>query len=55
MALAATEDSNVFFTAIRGFASGEAVEYYLSAADRSGRRESLPRSAPNGFYVFVIQ
>jgi agmatine deiminase len=28
------------------------IEYFLSAADRSGRRESLPRVAPDGFYTF---
>ena len=29
-----------------------AVEYFLSAADRSGYREALPRVAPDGFYSF---
>jgi agmatine/peptidylarginine deiminase len=31
-----------------------AIEYFLSAADRSGRRESLPRVAPDGFYTFEV-
>ncbi len=31
-----------------------AIEYFFSAADRSGRRESLPRVAPGGFYSFEI-
>lgn len=30
------------------------VEYYLAAADRSGRRETLPRVAPAGFYSFTV-
>jgi agmatine deiminase len=33
---------------------GKTVEYFLSAADRSGRRETLPRGAPVGFYSFTI-
>jgi len=33
---------------------GRTVEYYLAAADRSGRRETLPRVAPKGFYSFAI-
>ncbi len=36
-------------------ASGRTVEYYLSAADRSGRHETLPRVAPRGFYSFSIR
>jgi hypothetical protein len=31
-----------------------AVEYLLSAADRSGNRETLPRVTPGGFYSFEI-
>ena len=30
--------------------SGRTVEYYLAAADVSGRRQTLPRGAPEGFY-----
>jgi len=30
------------------------IEYFLSAADRSGRRETLPRVAPSGFYSFEV-
>jgi agmatine/peptidylarginine deiminase len=30
------------------------IEYFLSAADRSGRRESLPRVAPDGYYTFEV-
>ncbi|MBW2494477.1 MAG: agmatine deiminase family protein [Deltaproteobacteria bacterium] len=31
-----------------------AIEYFLSAADRSGRRETLPRVAPEGVYSFEV-
>jgi len=31
------------------------IEYYLSAASRSGRNESLPRTAPKGFYAFKVE
>ena len=34
--------------------AGAVVEYYLAAADRAGRRESLPRSAPAGFYTVTV-
>jgi agmatine/peptidylarginine deiminase len=30
------------------------VEYFLAAADSSGRYETLPRSAPEGFYSFTV-
>lgn len=34
---------------------GAVVEYHLTAADSSGRRESLPRTAPAGFYLFRVE
>jgi hypothetical protein len=52
--LEATEDRGIFAAAIPGAAAGRAVEYFLSAADRSGRRESLPRTAPDGYYSFRV-
>ncbi len=33
---------------------GTTVEYYLAAADHSGRFETLPRTAPAGCYSFTI-
>jgi len=30
------------------------IEYFFSAADRSGRKETLPRVAPGGFYAFEV-
>jgi agmatine/peptidylarginine deiminase len=47
-------EPEMYFAPIPGPGSGEIVEYFLSAADRSGRRETLPRGAPVGFYSFTI-
>lgn len=43
-----------FATAIPGQPPQTTVEYYLSAADSSGRKETLPRTAPEGFYSFTV-
>jgi agmatine/peptidylarginine deiminase len=45
---------NTFGAMIEGVKAGQKVEYYLSAASRSGRQESLPRTAPKGYYTFVV-
>jgi hypothetical protein len=42
------------YTAAISASDAAAVEYYISAADRSGQRETLPRVAPKGFYSFEI-
>jgi agmatine/peptidylarginine deiminase len=52
--LQASPDPEIFLASIPGAAAGQTVEYFLSAADRSGRRESLPRTAPEGYYSFTI-
>jgi hypothetical protein len=52
--LAASPDPEIFVASIPGAAGGQTVEYFLSAADRSGRRESLPRTAPDGVYSFSV-
>jgi agmatine/peptidylarginine deiminase len=33
---------------------GNVVEYYVTASDSSGRTETLPRTAPAGFYSFQV-
>jgi hypothetical protein len=43
-----------FGAAIEGLRPGQVVEYYLVAASRSGRQESLPRTAPKGYYSFKV-
>jgi agmatine/peptidylarginine deiminase len=45
---------DLFVGSLPGPAAGATVEYYLSAADRSGRRESLPRVAPAAVYSFSV-
>jgi len=50
-ALAAADS---FRAEIPGQAPGTTVEYFVTAADSSGRRESLPRTAPAGFYAFTV-
>ena len=52
--LEAASDTGVFTASIPGGEPGETVEYFLTAADASGRRESLPRTAPDGFYSFSV-
>jgi hypothetical protein len=49
-----TGADGAFRATIEGAAPGQTVEYFLSAADRSGRRETLPRTAPKGFYTFQV-
>jgi hypothetical protein len=51
VALTAGTASEIYTAAIPTPQSA-VIEYFLSAADRSGRRESLPRVAPDGFYTF---
>jgi hypothetical protein len=43
-----------FVGEIPGQVPGEIVEYYLTASDESGRTETLPRTAPAGFFSFQI-
>jgi agmatine/peptidylarginine deiminase len=33
---------------------GTVIEYYISASDLSGRAETLPRTAPDGYYSFIV-
>ncbi|MCK5645240.1 MAG: agmatine deiminase family protein [Anaerolineales bacterium] len=53
--LDSTYDPAIYTSSISGVSSGQTIEYFLSAADRSGRQESLPRTAPDGFYTFTIE
>jgi hypothetical protein len=52
--LAPTGDPDTYAAAIPGPATGLAIEYYVAAADQSGRAETLPRTAPDGFYAFTV-
>ncbi len=51
--LAPAAAPETYFAAIPAPAAA-VVEYFLAAADRSGRRETLPRVAPDGFYSFEV-
>ncbi len=53
--LVATETPHEFAGAIPGPPPGTTVEYYLAAADASGRAETLPRTAPVGTYRFTVR
>lgn len=54
VALTSTSTYGKFTGEIPGAMAGETIEYYLQAVDRSGRREFLPRSAPQGYYSFDV-
>jgi hypothetical protein len=47
--------AHAFRATIEGLRPGQTVEYYLSAASRSGRQESLPKTAPKGCYTFTVE
>jgi agmatine/peptidylarginine deiminase len=47
-------EPDMYAAVIPGPDAGSTVEYFLAAADRSGRREALPRVAPDGFYSFSV-
>ena len=49
-----TDDAETFAASIPGGSPGGVIEYFFSAADLSGRRETLPRTAPDGFYSFTV-
>lgn len=34
--------------------AGDTIEYYIAAADNSGRAETAPRTAPEAFYKFTV-
>jgi N-dimethylarginine dimethylaminohydrolase len=52
--LVATATANTYAADLPGQAGGATVEYYLAAADQSGRAETLPRGAPVGHYAYTV-
>ena len=54
-ALNQVKNSNHFYTRIPFHTPGATVQYYLSAVSKSGRKETLPKTAPAGYYQFSIQ
>jgi agmatine deiminase len=54
VALTGTAGTDSFTAGIPWQPPGTIVEYYIAAADSSGRRETLPRTAPGGWYTFTV-
>ncbi|MBD3160905.1 MAG: T9SS type A sorting domain-containing protein [Candidatus Eisenbacteria bacterium] len=52
--LAPDEDPDWYVAAIPAQPSGTVVDYYVHAADWSGRREGMPRTEPDAHYSFVV-
>ncbi len=46
--------TDLYHASIPGARTGITVEYFVSAKDKSGRSESMPRTAPEGVYVFSV-
>lgn len=55
LALSPTENANHFFAEIPKQKSGTTVEYYISAQSKSGEKETRPKTAPSGTYMFSIK
>jgi agmatine deiminase len=53
--LKATENSNHFYYEIPYHQKGATIEYYISAESKSGKKETQPRTAPEGTYQFRIE
>jgi agmatine/peptidylarginine deiminase len=47
--------AHAFRASIEGVQPGQTVDYFFSAASRSGRQETLPRTAPQGYYTFALK
>jgi agmatine deiminase len=52
--LTATAGPDSFTAGIPWQLPGTTVEYFITAADSSGRRETLPRPAPAAYYSFTV-
>jgi hypothetical protein len=48
-----TAGEHLYQGTIEGVQPGQTIEYYFEAASRSGRQETLPRTAPAGVYTFA--
>ncbi len=52
--LVASGHPDIFNATIPGAKTGATVEYFISAKDKSGRSETMPRTAPGGLYMFTV-
>ena len=48
------DNSAHFYADIPAANTGDTIEYYVTASSNSGRIETMPRTAPAGFYSYVI-
>ncbi|HMI79614.1 MAG TPA: agmatine deiminase family protein [Ferruginibacter sp.] len=55
VALKTSGNENNFFAEIPYHKPGATIEYYISAASMSGRKETMPKTAPIGLYKFSIK
>ena len=49
------ENTTHYFAEIPFHEPGKTIEYFISAASKSGRKETQPRTAPQGTYRFMIK
>lgn len=54
LSMSADVPPDAYFADIPGQAIGSTVEYYVEAADNSGRLTERPISAPAGYYSYVV-
>jgi len=52
--LQSASEQGLYTASIHGVDAGQTANYYILAADQSGRTESLPRTAPDGYYTFEV-
>ncbi len=48
------DNSSHFYADISSTKSGDVIEYYVTATAYSGHRETMPRTAPHGFYSCTV-
>lgn len=53
--LVANGTPDLYKASIPGSKRGNTIEYFVSAKDMSGRNETMPRTAPDGFYEFSVE
>jgi agmatine/peptidylarginine deiminase len=52
--LAPAGEPDLYSAAIPAQPPGTTVAYFIAAADQTGRVETLPRTAPDGYYTFTV-
>lgn len=52
--LKSADNDTHFYTTIPAKAPHKIIEYYISAASKSGNKETMPRTAPSGFYTVEL-